>query len=67
MLMEISGLLGKKEQKTESIALFKGFSPEQLELLEGKNVKKIASQEREVHRLPDVQQDSANQEDETEV
>tara|TARA_R100000656_G_scaffold90813_1_gene66052 strand:+ start:940 stop:1734 length:795 start_codon:yes stop_codon:yes gene_type:complete len=67
MLMEISGLLGKKEQKTESIALFKGFSPEQLELLEGKNVKKIASQEREVHRLPTVQQDSANQEDETEV
>jgi hypothetical protein len=62
MLMEISGLLGKKEQKTESISLFKGFSPEQLELLEGKNVKKIASQEREMHRLPDVQQSSKTEE-----
>jgi hypothetical protein len=62
MLMEISGLLGKKEQKTESISLFKGFSPEQLELLEGKNVKKIASQEREMHRLPDVQQSSETEE-----
>ena len=41
ILMEIAGLLGKKEQKTESIALFQGFSPEQLKVLEGgKDVKK---------------------------
>ena len=54
MLMEISGLLGKKEQKTESITLFKGFSKEQLDLLEGgKNVKKIASQKRELPDMPD--------------
>ena len=54
MLMEISGLLGKKEQKTESITLFKGFSKEQLDLLEGgKNVKKIASQTRELPDMPD--------------
>lgn len=58
MLMEISGLLGKKEQKTESIQLFKGFSPKQLELLEGNNVKEIASQEREIPRLSDVREES---------
>jgi len=51
ILMEISGMLGKKEQKTESIQLFQGFSPEQLQVLEGGNVKKIAEQSRE---LPDV-------------
>lgn len=62
MLMEISGLLGKKEQKTESIALFKGFSPEQLAALEGKDVKRIASQEREVLGLPDMSEDSEGQE-----
>lgn len=62
MLMEISGLLGKKEQKTESIALFKGFSPEQLAALEGKDVKKIASQEREVFELPDVREESEGSE-----
>tara|TARA_R100000234_G_C4843166_1_gene111989 strand:- start:6 stop:521 length:516 start_codon:yes stop_codon:yes gene_type:complete len=54
MLMEIAGLLGKKEQKTESITLFKGFSKEQLELLEGgNNVKKIATQTRELPDMPD--------------
>ena len=58
MLMEISGLLGKKEQKTESIQLVKGFSPKQLELLEGNNVKEIASQEREIPRLSDVREES---------
>ena len=53
MLMEIAGLLGKKEQKTESITLFKGFSKEQLDLLEGgKNVKKIATQTRELPDMP---------------
>lgn len=55
ILMEISGLLGKKEQKTESIALFQGFSPEQLKLLEGgNNVKKIGEQTRE---LPDMSEE----------
>jgi|TARA_R100000353_G_scaffold40321_2_gene32001 hypothetical protein len=49
ILMEISGLLGKKEQKTESLALFQGFTPEQLKLLDGgNNVKKIAEQTRTV-------------------
>ena len=62
MLMEISGLLGKKEQKTESIALFKGFSPEQLAALEGKDVKQIASQEREIPQLPDVREESEDTE-----
>lgn len=62
MLMEISGLLGKKEQKTESIALFKGFSPEQLAALEGKDVKQIASQEREIPQLPDVREESKDKE-----
>tara|TARA_R100000697_G_scaffold122821_1_gene153301 strand:- start:1932 stop:2459 length:528 start_codon:yes stop_codon:yes gene_type:complete len=55
ILMEISGILGKKEQKTESIQLFQGFTPEQLEVLEGgKNVKKIAEQTRE---LPDMSEE----------
>jgi len=54
ILMEISGILGKKEQKTESIQLFQGFNPKQLEILEGKNVKKIAEQTREV---PDMRED----------
>ena len=54
ILMEISGLLGKKEQKTESIQLFQGFTPEQLEVLEGgKNVKKIAEQTRELPDMPE--------------
>ncbi len=55
ILMEISGLLGKKEKKTESIQLFQGFSPDQLKVLEGgSNVKKIAEQTREV---PDLQEE----------
>ena len=37
------------EQKTESLALFQGFTPEQLKLLDGgNNVKKIAEQTRTV-------------------
>ena len=47
-------MLNKKEKQTESIALFKGFTNEQLELLEGKNVKKIAEQSHEVY---DMQQE----------
>ena len=62
MLMEISGLLGKKEQKTESIQLIKGISPKQLEILEGNDVKEIASQQREVPRLPDVREESKDSE-----
>ena len=54
ILMEISGMLGKKEQKTESIQLFQGFSPEQLKVLEGGNVKKIGEQTRE---LPDMSEE----------
>jgi hypothetical protein len=54
ILMELAGMLNKKEKHTESIALFKGFSNEQLELLEGKNVKKIAEQSHEVY---DMQQE----------
>ena len=33
ILMELSGMLNKKEKQTESIALFSGFSNEQLKLL----------------------------------
>tara|TARA_R100000458_G_C8248489_1_gene225879 strand:+ start:395 stop:1153 length:759 start_codon:yes stop_codon:yes gene_type:complete len=54
ILMELAGMLNKKEKQTESIALFKGFSNEQLKLLEGNNVKKIAEQSHEVH---DMQQE----------
>ena len=54
ILMEISGILGKKEQKTESIQLFQGFTPEQLAVLEGgNNVKKIAEQTRELPDMPE--------------
>lgn len=48
ILMEISGMLNKKEKQTESIQLFSGFSEKQLKALEGGNVKKIAEQTREV-------------------
>ena len=44
----------KKEKQTESIALFSGFSNEQLKLLEGNNVKKIAEQTREVSDMPET-------------
>jgi hypothetical protein len=54
MLMEIAGMLGKKEQKTESLTLFKGFSEKQLNLLEGKDVKQIATQTRQVHDMPET-------------
>ena len=53
ILMELSGMLNKKEKQTESIALFSGFSNEQLKLLEGNNVKKIAEQQREVSDMPE--------------
>lgn len=48
ILMELSGMLNKKEKQTESIQLFSGFSDKQLKVLEGGNVKKIAEQTREV-------------------
>ena len=54
ILMELSGMLNKKEKQTESIALFSGFSNEQLKLLEGNNVKKIAEQTREVSDMPET-------------
>jgi len=42
--------------------LFKGFSPEQLAALEGKDDKQIASQEREIPQLSYVREESEDTE-----
>jgi len=36
------------EKKSESVTLFQGFSPEQLEAIGGNNTKKLASAKREI-------------------
>jgi|TARA_A100001391_G_C5021806_1_gene266049 hypothetical protein len=46
-LMQISGMMDT-EKKTESVAVFQGFTKEQLDAIGGGNVKKLASAEREV-------------------
>ena len=46
-LMQISGMMDT-EKKTESVAVFQGFTKEQLDAIGGGNVKELASVEREV-------------------
>ena len=46
-LMQISGMMDT-EKKTESVAVFQGFTKEQIDAIGGGNVKELASVEREV-------------------
>mgnify|MGYP000064568300 FL=1 len=46
-LMQISGMMDT-EKKTESVAVFQGFTKEQLDAIGGGNVKELASVEREI-------------------
>ena len=46
-LMQISGMMDT-EKKTESVAVFQGFTKEQLDAIGGGNVKELASGEREI-------------------
>ena len=49
LLKELVGIAGMKdtEKKSESVTVFQGFSPEQLDAIGGNNVKKLAKAKRE--------------------
>ena len=50
LLKELVSIAGMKdtEKKSESVTVFQGFSPEQLDAISGNNVKKIASAKKEI-------------------
>tara|TARA_R100000654_G_scaffold33052_1_gene58140 strand:+ start:14604 stop:15368 length:765 start_codon:yes stop_codon:yes gene_type:complete len=50
LLKELVAIAGMRdtEKKSESVTLFQGFSPEQLEAIGGNNTKKLASAKREI-------------------
>ena len=50
MLMKIRGMFPTSEQKTESLTVFQGFSPEQLEAIQKGNTKKLKSVEAEIEK-----------------
>ena len=50
LLKELVAIAGMRdtEKKSESVTVFQGFSPEQLEAIGGNNTKKLASAKREI-------------------
>ena len=50
LLKELVSIAGMKdtEKKSESVTVFQGFSPEQLDAISGNNVKKLASAKKEI-------------------
>tara|TARA_R100001082_G_scaffold66276_1_gene37437 strand:- start:388 stop:1152 length:765 start_codon:yes stop_codon:yes gene_type:complete len=52
LLKELVSIAGMKdtEKKSESVTVFQGFSPEQLNAIGGNNVKKLAKAEREIKK-----------------
>ena len=52
MLKELVAIAGMRdtEKKSESVTLFQGFSPEQLDAIGNNNVKKLASAKKEIEK-----------------
>jgi len=50
MLMKIRGMFPTSEQKTESLTVFQGFTPEQLKAIQKGNTKKLKSVEAEIEK-----------------